>query len=132
MKKRIDLFLVPALILIMSASCVKKADPSAGKGGSATLIILPQHHSISKNIDTCEVYIKYNAQNTPASYDDSTTCTCANGVVTCQFSNLRNGDYYIYSYGIDTSFHVPVGGGLYSPITKQNATTTVELAITEL
>lgn len=136
MKKTIYIFLaLLCSITIIIFSCKKKALPNAGHGGggTATLVVLPQHHNISKNIDTCKVYIKYNAQNTPANgqYDDSTNCTCANGVVTCTFDSLRNGDYYLFGLGYDTSVYKHIDGGLYCPINAQHATTTVDLAITE-
>jgi hypothetical protein len=139
MKNLFSIFSLFCVIVALSAvSCKKKANSvppivdTAGKGGTTTLIVLPQHHNISKNINTCEVYIKYNAQNTPSAYDDSTACTFANGVVTCQFTNLKNGDYYLYGRGYDTSVQRVVGGGLYSPISKQSAITTVSLAVSEL
>ena len=49
---------------LFTFSCGDRNNPEpeqAGKGGSTTLKVTPMHHD--KNIDSCTVYIKYNAQD---------------------------------------------------------------------
>jgi len=120
---------------LSSVSCKKKADPvvpTGGLGGTATLLIYPQHHAKAYSINTCKVYIKYNASDAPATYDDSAICICADSIVSCTFTNLKNGNYYLYGYGYDTVVHYTVAGGLGVSISTQGATTNVALPITEI
>ena len=92
----------PLLILlaVFSFSCNRKdEDSSAGKGGNATLKITPVHHT--KYIDSCRVYIKYNAVDAPSGYDDSTWAVTVNGVPVASFTELKKGSYYIFGTGWD-------------------------------
>lgn len=103
---------------IFSTSCVRKttidepeSKPIAGKGGLTTLSIIPQHHE--KNIDSCTIYIKYNATARPATgvYDDSLMVVPLNGHPVAKFEGLKKGDYYIYGVGYDPDIAEPVIGG---------------------
>jgi len=136
MKKRINLLIIFAAMLIISASCVKKSNPPvAGIGGTATLVLHAQHHSLAWPIDTLVLYIKYNATEAPTNlkYDDSTTCVCADSIVTCTFTNLKNGNYYVANdHGYDSSRFTPLlTGAVNVTITQQNATTTTNIPVSE-
>ncbi|MEY4292558.1 MAG: hypothetical protein RIQ61_935 [Bacteroidota bacterium] len=108
-------------------SC-RKEELIAGKGGSASLSIIPQHHGL--NIPNSKVYIKYNTKNTPSYYDDSVQTTMQNGIPTAVFAQLKKGNYYLYGTGFDTSVMQNVKGGI--PYTIENETAqTIYLPITE-
>lgn len=120
------LFFVSCIFLI---SCERDGvDPIGGKGGKATLRITPQHHGA--NIDSCMVYIKYNAQDKPALYDDSARCVKINGVPVATFSSLRKGKYYLFGYGWDPDIATPVKGGAPYEV-KEETTLDYRLAVTE-
>lgn len=113
-------------------SCTRSDDSNsgAGKGGNATLSIVAQHHTVTKNITTCKMYIKYNAQDAPAYYDDSVQCNIADSEAVGIFSGLKTGNYYIYGLGYDTSVKQTVKGGM--PYTISSETNqTINLAVTE-
>src|SRR5690606_7382445 len=62
----------------------------AGKGGAAELRITPEHHG--NVIDSCMMYIKYNAQDKPSSYDDSAWCVpVGSNSSVATFSGLKKG-----------------------------------------
>jgi len=116
------------LFLAVSASmfsCTKKkADTTvAGKGGSASLMIYPQHHTVAKNLRNMKVFVKYNTSEPPSNgvYDDSATCTITDSISMGQFSGLTNGNYYLFGSGYDTSIFQNVKGGIPYTITQQAA-----------
>jgi hypothetical protein len=95
-----------AILLISLFGCTKnKGDDGPGKGGNANLTIYPQHHQVAKNLRNMVVYIKYNASSPPSNgvYDDSVTCTRNDSLSVAMFNGLKNGNYYIYGHGSDTS-----------------------------
>ena len=51
----------------------------AGKGGPATLYVIPQHNEF--DIDSCRIYLKYNTGTKPlnGAYDDSADVEMING-----------------------------------------------------
>lgn len=120
MKKQTILFL---LIAIMAASCTHDKSDVAGAGGSATVKVFPQHHGRTAILDSMKVLVKYNSQDAPANgvYDDSITCTRQDTVVFGSFPGLKNGKYYFYGKGYDTSIHGRVKGGIPYTITLQQA-----------
>jgi hypothetical protein len=95
----------------------------AGPGGAASISVYPQHHEVARNLVNFKVYIKYNTSDAPAGgkYDDSLTCSNHDSLVSCKFTNLKNGKYYMYAYGYDTSIAQNVKGGAPYTITKQVA-----------
>lgn len=119
--------LLITIISVAFTACKHDAfPPIGGKGGNASLIVYPQHHGATATLDSMMVYIKYNTLDAPANgkYDDSATCIFVNQQPTCTFSNLWNGDYYLYSTGID--YAIPgqrLKGGLGYTIKVQQATT---------
>jgi hypothetical protein len=124
-------------LLFLAAGC-KGTDPDpivtpiGGKGGNATLHITPRHHG--RQIDSCTVYIKYNATDKPSDdhYDDSAQCVQVSGLPVATFSGLKKGNYYLYGYGWDPTLSPPqhVKGGYAYPVTSETDQTT-DLAVSE-
>lgn len=115
-------------------SCQRKEpDPNSnrdigGKGGNATFKITPKHHG--KNIDSSTVYIKYDAQDLPNSYDDSVKCIKENGKPVATFNQLKKGKYYLYGQGWDTTISNNVKGGIPYTISEEK-TYELTLSVTE-
>jgi hypothetical protein len=123
--------LFASLTLFLAVSCNREEnDKTAGKGGNATLICVPKHHEVSRNILNGKIYIAYNVQDIPSSYDDSASCVMIDGVPTATLSGLKAGKYYLYGTGFDTSISKPVKGGLSYEI-KQETNLQVTVPVTE-
>lgn len=125
--------LVLAMLSIFAISCDKtETGPTTttptkaigGKGGYATLLVTPVHDGL--NIDSCMVYIKYDAPVVPANnvYDDSMMCTQINGTPTAKFTDLRTGEYYLYAKGWDIIRSEKVRGGMPYEVNDSTAKTT--------
>ncbi len=122
--------LAAALIFVMSSASCNREDPEpkAGKGGNAVLHIVPRHHA--KIIDSCLVFIKYNAQDLPSEFDDSVWCKPVNGMSTATFTGLSKGQYYIFGRGYDEDIdQICIGGGPYT--IEEEGELHYNLAITE-
>lgn len=132
MRTAIITFSVFSAVTLSILSCSKSSNDHAGKGGSATLTVQLEHHAVAKNLQNGVVYIKYDAKDVPANgiYDDSAKCTGVDTMQTAVFTGLKNGNYFLYATGLDTSIYKPVkGGGAYT-ITQQ-APQTYILAVSE-
>lgn len=116
---------------LLAANCKKTDNNTPGKGGSATLIVNPQHHEVDSNIKRCKVYIKYGAVDAPSNgiYDDSATCVVANNKALATFTALKNGNYYLYGVGFDTTAGC-ISGGIGYTISQQSSQT-MFLPVTE-
>ena len=113
---------------LMFSSCERK-DDMAGKGGAATLKVTPQHHG--KNIDSCTIYLKYNATDKPSgNYDEQVTCVSENGKPVATFTSLKKGRYYIYGRGWDKNIDQAVEGGIPYEITGET-TLNINIPVTE-
>ncbi len=110
-------------VIMLASACRTKEKDVAGKGGSATVNIFPQHHEIAKRLINFKLYIKYGTKDAPTSgvYDDSVICSNHDSLVSGTFTGLKNGDYYFYGYGYDTSINTNVHGGSPYTITSQAA-----------
>jgi hypothetical protein len=105
-------------------------DPvSAGKGGFANLKITAMDDTLA--IDSCQIFIKYNASQLPTQFDDSAWCTFVDQkppVVT--FTNLKKGNYYIYARGWNIYESKTVHGGLpHTIVHDTTATFTIQLPV---
>lgn len=120
--------LFAALILAAAglSACNRKENDNAGKGGNALLRVVPKHHAVSKHILNGIVYIKYNAQDIPASFDDSASCIWIGGVPTASFPNLKKGKYYLMGKGFDSSIKQNVQGGIPYEILEES---TIEISV---
>lgn len=100
-----------------------------GKGGLATLKISAMDDTLA--IDSCKIYIKYNATQMPTSFDDSTVCTFVDQkppVVT--FPNLKKGSYYLYAKGWNIYKSQTVHGGIpYTIVHDTLATYTMQIPV---
>ena len=130
MKKLSFLMLVPVLL---SASCEKDKNEEpkldAGKGGTATLKLTTQHHSAY--IDSCMVYIAYNTLDAVEEFDDSMKVSLIDGKPQAIFTNLKNGDYYVYGEGYDPGIFEGVKGGIPVKVRDQDSTYDYILPVTE-
>ena len=110
-----------ALLSISFAACKPDDDttPIAGKGGRTSLRVIPFHHNRSATIDSCTVYIRYNAQDAPGDgrYDDSAKVLSQGAGVppAATFPGLQPGNYYLFGRGYDPLINQIVRGG--SPFT---------------
>lgn len=113
--------------MLMFTACErddKQTVTVGGKGGNATLKVTPQHHG--DNIDSCTIYIKYNAQDKPSTYDEEVKCVMENGRPVATFTNLNKGNYYIFGKGWDPGIEQEVEGGIPYTITEE---TTKEITV---
>jgi hypothetical protein len=119
--------LTSALIFsVMGCSPDNPAPIVAGKGGNATITFSLTHHGVGRNIIHSKVYVKYNAQDLPTtSYDDSAIGLedASDTIQLAVFTGLKNGNYYFYGTGCDTSLYQQVVGGLPFTITVQGPQT---------
>ena len=117
--------------LLLGRSCIKPGNgpiTGGGKGGHATITVTPQHHGFF--IDTCTIYIKYNAVDVPANgiYDDSARCILSDTIPIATFSGLIIGNYYLFGIGYHATYSPPnVKGGQSCTVSKDNTTTNVYL-----
>ena len=123
-----------ALILMLYSCSPDNSAPIAGKGGNATLTLNLKHHGVGHNLINSKVYVKYNAQDVPSNrlYDDSLTAIedASDTLQIAVFSGLKNGNYYFYGTGYDTSIFKPVYGGIPFKITLQS-TQAYDLPVSE-
>lgn len=114
-------------------SCERKdkddpAGPIGGKGGNATLKVAAAHHATS--IDSCRIYIKYNATDAPQQYDDSADCVMQGGQAIATFTELKQGNYYLFGRGWDPNILQVVQGGVPYTITADSVFQ-ITIAVTE-
>jgi hypothetical protein len=129
-------FVASCLILV---SCVREnpiadpvVDPVAGKGGKATLRITPKHHG--KAIETCTVYLAYNATNlpNPLAFDDTANLILQDNKWLARFDSLKQGNYYIYGVGWDPDIvDTVVGGATFKIVDSFARSYDLTLAVTE-
>lgn len=125
------LFCMALAALITTTACKKKEDTAteiAGKGGNATLKVTAQHHG--DNIDSCTIFLKYNVQDKPDTYDEEVVCVPENGKPVATFTGLKKGNYYIYGDGWDPDIDQKVVGGIPYTITEEK-TLDINVPVTE-
>lgn len=100
-----------------------------GKGGNAAIAVTPRHGSL--NIDSCLVFIKYDAAVVPKDgiYDDSVWANYSTGTPIATFKGLKPGNYYLFGRGWNLRASEKVRGGLPFIILEENATTTHTLVL---
>jgi hypothetical protein len=120
----------------ISIGCDKDKDPvvtppppvKAGKGGNNTLRIVPIHSG--NNIDSCFLYIKYNALDMPSFFDDSVYCTYdSKKEFSGSFTNLQPGNYFLYAKGWDVITSENVEDYMYHVIVDQSSVHTIKMPI---
>ena len=132
--RTLQLFSFLFIISFCAFSCGKSDDGgSAGKGGSANLTINMTHHGVGRNIYNGTAYIKYNTLDKPADniYDDSLTTSSTDTIQVATFTGLKNGNYYLYGKGCDTSpstLQQVIGGIKYTISAQTNQTYTIPVS----
>ena len=121
MKAKIYLLgLVVACTTFVFTACKKNEITGGAIGGTATLNIVAQHNA--RDIDSCWIYIKYNATEPPlqVGYDDS-ALAAVKGVSRpiAMFNNLTTGNYYLYAKGYDPVYQQPARGGMAFTISNE-------------
>ena len=123
------------LFIVLASGCTPKGNTVAiaGKGGTATLVVYPQHHLVARNLVNMKVFIKYNTLDVPLNnlYDDSVSCIKNDTTSSATLTGLANGDYYLFASGQDTSFHQSVKGGSPYRISQQNNTLEYNIPVSE-
>jgi hypothetical protein len=116
MERKLEIACFLMLTAALVTGCNRKdKQPLAGKGGNTTLRMTPMHHSV--NIDSCTVYIRYNATDASSSYNDSAKCIAVGGKPVAVFPQLKKGKYYIFGQGWDGTISRAVRGGIPYEIT---------------
>jgi hypothetical protein len=121
------------IFLIMAVSCTKE-----GLGGDATLNVRPTHHgksvkSIAGYPDT--VFVKFNARELPgtaaADFDTYFTGIAGSDQINC--TGLKQGEYYLFVVGFDTTIKQRVKGGVAYRISRSDRkkAAEVEVPVTE-
>ena len=116
--KRITYLVIILIAACIAGGCNKLAGAAnAGLGGTSVLSVIPTNPNTGY-VDSCIVYIKYNATSAPSSnvYDDSAVCVMINNIPTATFSNLNVGNYYLFAKGYQTGLTPPYlsGGQVYT------------------
>ena len=106
---------------------IEKPPVVGGKGGTAWLSVVAQHYG--EDLDSCIVYIKYNTLDIPQQYDDSQLVVKIDGRARAIFTDLKQGNYYIYGKGWDNVRSVPVAGGFPFTIKSEGAKDNMELPL---
>jgi hypothetical protein len=127
--------LLLAVLSVSIYSCDKDDEPTpqtkepivAGKGGLTTLRVVPIHDSI--NVDSCFVYLKYNALDMPERFDDSIYATWDGTQYRAEFSGLKQGNYFIYAKGWDVVRSQKINGYLYHVIKDSMVYHTIKLEL---
>lgn len=121
------------LSIIVTTGCKRKeketAEGPAGKGGNANIKVISKHHG--KDINNTMVFIKYNTSDAASQYDDSVVAVHdLAGKPIATFDGLKQGNYYLYGRGWDTTILATVVGGL--PLTiSEDKTYEISLPVTE-
>ena len=115
MNSRLFLFVLLLIGVSIFDSCSKP-----GLGGQNTVNVTPQHHG--RNIKDCIVYVKFGTSELPGTLPsnyDASFSTNPPDSFTVKVTGLKEGDYYFYGIGFDSTIMLPVSGGL--PVTMKNS-----------
>ncbi len=121
MKAKLSLaVLLVACTTLLFTACRKNKITGGAYGGNATLHVAAQHQA--RDIDSCWIYIKYNATEAPKlrAYDDSALAAVKGvGRPLVMFNNLTSGNYYLYAEGYDPVYQQPATGGMAYTIDQE-------------
>mgnify|MGYP001094799097 CR=1 FL=1 len=117
-------FTLPGLMLVFMAlligACKKNEITGGGYGGSATLHVAAQH--MARDIDSCMIYIKYNATEAPklTGYDDSAWAAVKDlGRPLATFSSLTTGNYFLFAKGYDPVYQQGASGSMTVTVDRE-------------
>ena len=99
-----------AIAIIIAATTILSSCCKEGLNGDAKVTAIIEHHEAA--IYGATVYIKYNANEQPASISDyDASFTAAPGDSVIVIDNMKCGDYYFFSTGFDPAINQEVKGG---------------------
>ena len=118
------------IVYILLLSSLLSSCGKEGPGGKAVIQGSVKHHSAL--IPGSVVYIKYGVKEFPGTdvkyYDASVT---ADAKAHYEFTDLRAGDYYLFSVGFDSTIVQTVSGGIPVVIKKKTETVDTDVPVTE-
>jgi len=114
-------YILPALLLVLAlGACKKNEITGGGLGGHAVINIAAQHEA--RDIDSCWIYIKYNATEPSVltGYDDSAIAAVKDlGRPLTAFGQLTTGNYYLFAKGYDPVYQQNVSGSIVVTIDRE-------------
>ncbi len=126
--KKIKLIALVLLAMLAIQSCKKP-----GLGGDATVVAFPKHHG--KAIYGATVFVKFDTQDSPGSSTSSYDATFEGKADedNVKISGLKQGKYYLYAIGYDSSISAPVYGGQSINIKRKDRKDeqNLDIAVTE-
>ena len=125
--KKIFLIVLAVVSVTALISCKK-----AGLGGDATIVAFPKHHG--KAIYGATVFVKFNTKDSPGAdgnYDATFTGETNEDHV--HLEELKQGDYYFYAVGFDSTIKQTVYGGQSFTIKRKDKSEEqdVDIAVVE-
>jgi len=124
-------------VIVIISICFISCEKEAGLGGKTTLILKPQHHSTpipNQATHPDSAFIKFNASDFPgdnaAAFDHIVVGNTGEDFV--KVSGLKEGKYYIFMAGFDTSINQRVNGGIPYEITQEGGEITLIVFVTEV
>lgn len=107
------------MLLIVNA-CRKNKITGGAYGGNATLYVAGQH--MARDIDSCMIYIKYNATEAPVltGYDDSAWAAVKDlSRPIATFGHLTTGNYFLLAKGYDPVYQQGVSGSIVVTVDRE-------------
>lgn len=122
------------LIFSVSFTACKK---EAGLGGNTTLICKPEHHAkaiYNQPGYPDSAFIKFNASDFPGDIPSAYDLIVVGepGEDHVRIEGLKEGKYYIFMTGLDTSINERVKGGIPYELKQDNGEVTVIVLVTEV
>lgn len=107
-----------------------------GSGGSTTLVLFPQHHGapiFSSAAYPDSAFIKFNTQTLPGSdpSDYDLVLSGEDGENHVHAHDLKQGKYFIFMTGWDTTINERVSGGIPVIVTQESGEVDIDVPVTE-
>jgi hypothetical protein len=121
--KKLFYFILLSAAFSFATSCIKE-----GPGGKASIKGKVVYNSTP--VPGAVVYIKYGAKVSPGTdvtyYDASVN---ASATAEYEFTDLKRGDYYLFSVGFDSTLVQTVTGGKYVPVNSKTEAVISDLPV---
>ncbi len=118
--------LLAALLLFSLNSCRRE-----GQTGELKLTVNPKHHDLK--LKGATIYVRYGATDlpgtSPTDFDLKVESAADAEFVTIE--KLRNGDYFLYGIGYDSTISQTVSGGIHIKLKGKTGETITDLPLTE-
>lgn len=137
MKKSIFFAILLLTTTVFIFSCNKKKDEcKAGKGGSLTFVVFPQHHGasvVSRDNYRDTVYIKYNTSDAPGTNPSNYDLVVfgEENENHIHVPEMGCGNYYIYAVGYDTMIQQRVKGGIPFSTSQKSGEIDINVPVSE-